>query len=445
LSFHSGWQPGFSRLGSLAIIGLLACASSAAAQDVVPRRPYQGLFAGQPNPNRQFNVQWSTLGVYDDNVTADTANYDPHYQSGGTYGLLATGLTFMTRSHGGSTFTTDVRSTARYFTDLRQFNVVDAAAAIGYQTTLGRTVKVAMNQGFGYQPFYQLDFMAAALPVIAPPTDGVEAPPRSPDSRDVPLTPLDSYQYNGGASVSKSVGRHSTFGSDFSYRLTKFANSAQPFFWRQLGAHYSHSLNEHLALRLGYAYGLAQDSVRVDLPATVNQNIDLGADYGRAISRSRRTHLSFSSGSSIVTYLGKQYFVVIGNAEVRRELGQTWNASISYNRGIQFVEGLTGPLKADSFQTKLTGLLSHRFDVSAIAGYSRGQLGVGSTDPGYDTIQTGASLRYALARTLSFQAEYRYYTYDFAESARLPLGVAQSTNRNSVRIGLTGWLPFMGR
>jgi hypothetical protein len=332
--------------------------------------------------------------------------------------------------------------TTRYFTDLREFKIVDAAASIGYQTTLRRTVKVAMNQGFSYQRSTSwISWRRWSLC------------PRLTASRHFTLArlarcrahPLDSYQYNGGASISKSVGRHSTIASDFSYRSTKFANSAQPFFWRQLGVHYSHNLDEHLALRLGYAYGLQQDSIRVDLPETVNQNLDLGVDYGRAISRSRRTHLAFSSGSSIVNYLGKQYFVVTGNAVVRRELGRTWNASLTYNRGVQFVEGLTGPLRADSFQTLLSGLLSHRFDVSAFAGYSRGQLGLGSTDPGYDTLQAGTSLRYAFARTLSFQAEYQYYMYDFSQGARLPPGVAPTTNRNSVRIGLTGWLPLVGR
>ena len=65
-------------------------------------------FAGQPNVNRQFNVQWSTLGVYDGNVTADTANPRP-IMNGGTCGLLGTGLTFMTRSRGASALTTEVR------------------------------------------------------------------------------------------------------------------------------------------------------------------------------------------------------------------------------------------------------------------------------------------------------------------------------------------------
>jgi len=415
------------------------------AQSPAPRRPYKGLFGGATNPNRQFTAQWSAMGVYDDNVTADTTSYDPSYQKSGTYGLMATGISFMTRSHRGTSFTTGASATTRYFTDLHQFAVLEGGGAIGYSTTMARTVKVALTQEFNYQPFFQLNLLGAALPVIATTNDGVETAPQSPDSREVPLTSLDSYQFHGGGGLSRSLGTRSSIGAEFTYRLTKFANSSRPFFWRQVGAHYSRSLDRYTALRLGYAYGLQQGSIGVDQPTTVNQNVDAGLDYGRPISRSRRTHVNFSSGSSIVNYLNKQYFVVNGHAAVRRELGQTWNATLAYDRGVQFAEGLTGPLKADSVQAKLTGLLSHRFDVSMFGGYSKGQIGLGSTDPGYDTFLVGTGLRYAFARTLSFQAEYQYYAYDLPEQARLPIGVQSTVNRNSVRVGLTGWLPLMGR
>jgi opacity protein-like surface antigen len=416
------------------------------AQSPAPRRPYKGLFGGASNPNRQFTAQWSALGVYDDNVSADTTSYDPRYQVSGTYGLMATGLSFMTRSHNSSLFTTSARATTRYFTDLHEFDVLEAGGAIGYSAPMGRAAKVAFSQGFSYQPFYQLNFLSATLPVIAPASDDVvETSPQSPDSRDVPLTSLDTYQFDGGVNVTRSLGRRSSLGAEFSYRLTKFANSSRPFFWRQVGAHFSRNLDKYMALRLGYAYGLQQDSAGADLQTTVNQSVDVGVDYGRPISRSRRTHVNFSSGSSIVNYFNKQYFVVIGDAGVRRELGQTWNASLSYHRGVQFVEGLTGPLKADSVLTKLTGLISHRFDVSMSAGYSKGQIGLGSADPGYDTFLVGTGVRYAFARTLSFQAEYQYFMYDFAQGARPPTGVAPSVNRNSIRIGISGWLPLLGR
>jgi len=49
-------------------------ASPVYAQDGTIRRPYRGLFGGHSNPNRQLDFQWSTVGVYDDNVTADTSS-----------------------------------------------------------------------------------------------------------------------------------------------------------------------------------------------------------------------------------------------------------------------------------------------------------------------------------------------------------------------------------
>jgi len=431
---------------SVATLAIALCiAAPAFAQDRMPRRPYRGLFGGNSNPNRQLSFQWSGVGVYDDNVTEGTSRYDPRYQKSGTYGLIGSGLSFNMRSGRDSLLTITARGTTRYFSDLQEFDLLEAGGVIGYSTTFGRTVKLALIQGFSYQPFYQLDFLGATLPVITTTDDGVEATPQSPDSRDVPLTSLDSQQFSGAVTVSRSLGRRSSIAAGFSYRLTNFADNSRPFFWREVGADFSHSLDQYTALRLGYHYGLQQDDINVDLPATVNQNVDIGLVYGRPISRSRRTHVNFSSGSSIVNYLNKQYFVVTGDAGLRRELGRTWNAGLTYHRGVQFVEGLTGPLQADSVEARLAGLVSRRFDVWMSGGYSNGQLGLGSTGTGYDTFLVGTGVRYAFARTLSFQAEYQYYMYDFAQTARLPTGVPSTVNRNSVRIGLTGWLPLLGR
>jgi hypothetical protein len=430
---------------ALVVTSSLASVTEAQDAPAAPRRPYKGLFAAQTNPNHQFDVQWSTLGVYDDNASADTANYNPLYQTSGSYALLAGGLTFTTKTHRGSIFTVNVRSTTRYSAELRQLNVIDAAGTIGYSTTLHRGFTIALSQSVSYQPFFQLDFMGAALPVIGQSADGVQPSPTTPESHDVPLTSVDTYQYEGGAHVSQTLGMRSMIAGEFTYRLTKFGNSSQPFLWRQVGGHYSYNLDRYAKLRLGYSYGLQQDSRRVDVPATVNQNVEVGVDYGRPISQSRRTHVNFSSGSSVVTYLGQQYFVLTGEAGVRREIGQTWNASATFHRGVQFVEGLNGPMKADSIQGQFAGLVSHRFNVSLSGGYSKGQIGLGSTDPGYATYLAGASLRYAFTRSLSLQADYQHYMYDFAEGVRPPIGVPSALNRNSVRVGLSGWLPLQGR
>ncbi len=424
--------------GALAL-GVAGVPRAGWAQDQPPRPHYQGLFGSPAPASRSLDIRWSLLGVYDDNVTADTASYDPRLQVNGAYGLGEATLTYMqkTKRH---QLTANGRSTSRYYPQMTDLSATEGSGDLSVVTQIGRRSHVSLFQGATYQPYYQLNFMG-----VAAPSEGVTIlsgnVAGSPELGGQPLRSLPSYIYDGKFGWGTQIGRRDTLSADYSYRHTIFGNSVRaPFDWQLAAVKFTHPMTRYAALRLGYGYSQGRSGTRVD-----NHNIDVGVDYSRPLSRTRRTKFNFSSGSSIVEYANQQYFVMNGDAELTHEVGRSGTLSVGYHRGVQFVEGVIGPMMADTVRTGFSGYLGSRVEAIINGGYSSGQIGLGSGDPGYATYTAGAGLRVALNRLFSIDMQYLYDQYDFDQGAPLLVGVPRALDRQSIRVGVTGWVPLLHR
>ena len=78
----------------------------------------------------------------------------------------------------------------------------------------------------------------------------------------------------------------------------------------------------------------------------------------RALSFSRRTLLSFSTGIAGAQDrdFDQTTYHLIGSAHLSREFGRTWVAAY-YNRGVRNVEPLGDPLFSDSVMFAVSGVL----------------------------------------------------------------------------------------
>ena len=323
---------------------------------------------------------------------------------------------------------------------MQTLSAFDGNGDVAFTADLGRRkrTKISGYQGVRYQPYYQFNFLAGSAPSEA----------GSVRTRDNALTTRQSREYDGRFQIAENLGRRTSLAFDYAYRVTTFGESGEPFQWQLANGRFIRNLTKNAALRVGYGYGQAQEGLQWDsasIPtrnAVLTQNIDIGMDYKRPLALSRRTSVNFASGSSIVTYQGTRYYRLLADASVIRELGRTWNARAVYHRGAQFVEGFAGPLYADIFQFRVGGLITRRFDFGVSSGYSNGVVGLSATDRGYLTYSGLADLRMALTRTLSFNAQYLSYHYDFDRGTPLPFGVPRTLNRQGLRFGLSGWLPL---
>jgi hypothetical protein len=181
-------------------------------------------------------------------------------------------------------------------------------------------------------------------------------------------------------------------------------------------------------------------------------DIGLGADYSRALSRSRRTRLGFTFGSSVMEApLPGQTFGPTGrqiharaNVLLTHRAGRTWTARAAYTRGAQFVEQVSAPVVSDGVTLSTEGFINRRTDLTASVAYSAGSF-VDRPDSAFETYTASARVRTGLTRKVAVFAEYLYYFYDFQRGALLFDALPLRVGRNGVRVGLTLWVPVIGK
>ena len=425
------------RASALLVLAICALGRPAQAQESASARPTAGLFGGDSISSEQLSFSWSLLGAADDNVTTGSVSAsDPRFQVKGTYGTADGSLSYSTRGK-HALFSATAASGGRYYPDLKELSGFDGSGGVSLAADLGAKTSIQASQGFTYQPYYQLNF----LNVLAPATSSI--PTRDSDAA---LTTRESIGFVGNFGLTRHFTARSSFTVGYSYRRTQFSASSERFLWQIAHAKFSHNLTRYAALRLGYGYGQGQNGIGVTKP-TVNHDLDIGVDYSRALSFSRKTTLTFGSGTTIirqqdVSGQNGSYYRANGDANLTREIGRTWSAVATYHRGVQFIEGFADPLYADSVLLHVGGLLNRRVSVSLSGDYSKGTLGVGTVDHGYSTSSAGSEVRVALNRTLAAYAQYFYYRYGFDNGVALPGGLPSALGRQGLRVGISGWLPL---
>jgi hypothetical protein len=427
-----------SRAIRVALLPLVLCCVSqrALAQEgVAPgTRPYRGLFAaGDPNPPHRLGVTWSAFGVRDGNLTADTRSFSPMTQLDGSYGDASMTLTYISRKDRFSILANGTGN-GRYYNRPEQLTQFGGNGNITLSFDLGRNkeTKISIFQATSYQPYFQLNF----LNILPSQPTAAAANAGSPQYNA--LTNRDSREYDGVATLVRSWGTRTTLSFDYNYRHTTLSDSPAPFRWQLGTATFRRKLTKYAALRLGYGYGQARDGTVSTAPTVVNQNIDIGMDYARPLSFSRRTTITFSSGSSIVSDGVRQYFRVLADAGLTREIGRSWALTGNYHRGVQYVEGIVGPLYADTAQMRAHGLITRRIDLGVSGAYTNGEIGLSAVANDYVSYTGAVDLHIALSSMLSISTQYAYYYYDFNQATVIP-GVPGTLRRNSLRVGLSGW------
>ncbi len=420
---------------SLALAALIGSSRPAYGQTARSDRPYRGLFgsAGTNQSGQTLELNWSMLGARDDNVTTDSgAPTDPRFQVGGVYGTGDTSLLYSARAK-YVTFSALVGSGGRYYPTLGELSGFDGHAVGNFSATIGQRMSIRATQDLRYQPYYQFAFPAV---------------PAAPDvlttysSHDAVISRR-SYEAAGRFGFERRIGGRSAFLVDYDYRRTTFATTDERFFFQQGTALFRHGITRNASLRLGYGYGEAENVDAESSFALANHTLDVGVDYQRALSFSRRTTFSFKTGSAIMEQMGERNFQVTGDATLAREIGRTWRATANYNRGAQFRAGFRDPFLADTAQVQLSGLVTRRLNVHMGGGYSAGRLGFGNLANPYSNWTATTGMRVALGRLLSADAEYFYYRYRFDSNVQLPSGLPSNLNRQGVRVGLSGWMPLV--
>lgn len=419
---------------------VLAWTSMASAQAVRPGRPYRGLFRGSGSEalaEKQLLLNVLVGGGYDDNLIAAAGGGAGNVTSSevmGMFGRLAVDLGY-THTTDDVNFGVSVASDSRYFPELESQYYGSYSGSIGVSLPVSRRARFSANQSVGYQPFLTLDL----FPSLGAEVVGDAQPARLEQGAGFE----DFVNYRTSLDYVQGVSQRGGFELSYSHEFNDFADDVSDLRIQSAGARYTHTVARGLGVRMGYDYSIGKYFYTTE-PTTVGGHlIDVGVDYARALSLSRRTTLSFSTGSAALKDSNATYYQFIGNVELNREIGRTWNASLAYARNASYVRSFSEPFFSDSLSAEISGLVTRRLELVMNGAASLGSVGFGSTpNNDYESYSATAVLTYGLTQNLALAAGYDYYKYNFGAGVVLPVGLASDFERQTAQLGLRMWFPL---
>jgi hypothetical protein len=413
------------------------------------RRPYRGLFGNSDDPNtpQSLVLSASLYGAHDDNVSAGLSGretFDPRLQRSGEYYGATTALAYsLAKNVGRASFGVNSGVGASgYYYDERRSVVPHGQVSASASLPLGRRNTVHLNQQVAYTRYYR--FLLFPSPLGGDDDGALAGDP------DVELFARPAVRYGTSVGFSHSFGSRSSLSFTYNHHYVDYLEDEFAG-WRSQGAgiHYDRRLTAHATLNLGYGYnvGSSIDGERRDREV---HNLNVGLNYSRALSISRRTSISFSTGSAILVRDDlnlpgtdpRANFRLLGNAQLTHELGRTWTAQAAYHRGLMFREGFDDPFLTDGVTAAVGGFVTRRLDLSVVGRWSLATLDRAGRN-GHDSMAASAQARFALAQFVALFARYVYYEYEFDADVPLDSGLPRSLDRRGVRVGITASLPLI--
>jgi hypothetical protein len=322
-------------------------------------------------------------------------------------------------------------------TEYRYQSTTGAVADQGRHGTIGleaggRTTRIALEQTVRQLPFQQL----VGLPSVLGPGNSIDT------SADHALDGVSNTVYGSSVSVTRTLGRDGTLSFDYGLGITRTVARPSHDVHRG-GALFTHRVGRGLDLRLGYHARSRQPEPDSVVAPLLSHDLDVGFAFTRGLSVARRTTLTFSSGSSIVSSdFGRQY-VLTGSAALSHAIGRTWNASLTLDRGLDFPDALPQPVIADTLTVGLGGSWGRRFNLRARAMGGLGSIALDG-DGQYRTFGTEVRAGLLVGRRWQWFAEHFYFQHE-ASGGALASGLPAATSRRGVRTGFDVQLAFLDR
>lgn len=420
------------------LAAVLATPSASHAQ-----RPYQGLFANWGGPmDHSLMVSGSLGSGWNSSAVAGA----PSGLSGGQLSDLSTAL------RGG---VTQSAGSLNYAMNRDRFSIGATGATsvyyhpsgpsrfirryhVGASTSAQLTRDLSARIGASYVP-YSLSTFYESTTTTGPDLGGL------PDL-DLGSSRAHHLSYSAGTDYNRQLSRRVSLNLNYDFNIRQASDFAPRSHRHAVGTALSYEIGRGLGVHAGYRY-MQSEYGGISTPRT--QYIDAGVSYDRPLSISRRTTLSFGTGSAVTSSpesanRGTHYHLT-GNAQLTHEMGRTWSASLAYRRSVNPNLGWSNIVMSDSVSGNLSGLLGRRVNVQAGIHTSTGSVGLNQSDSGFDSWYGSASLGYALGRYTSLSLSYGYYNHRFERGVALPSDFTNRFDRHSVRVSVGLWAPLYQR
>lgn len=369
-------------------------------------------------------------------------------------GGLGTGG-FSTVFGGSSTYTRSGRrvqlaasaATAfKYYQRLERLDALSHGASLGLGLRLPKRGKFEITQAAAYSPSY----LYQLFPQVNAPELGAPIP-LNPDYQ---IDQRNSTSYSTRATVNYGSQRGTQFSTFGEYNVSAYENDAAVagLETRSLGARLSRAITSRASFVSEYRYRTGE----FEFAGSAHEHeARLGVEYSPPLSTSRRLSIRLnvapawikmpeSALDSLVPATTGYLFRLQGDASVSYPFRRNWLAAAAYDRGVQYLVGLSEPLLSDSVRAQVTGLISRRVDLSASAASFTAESGVPGSSQNLDTYTGTVKIRYAFTRSVAMYSEYLYYYYDQGQSSLVP-GLPSVFEQHSIRVGVALFTTVLGR
>jgi hypothetical protein len=446
-------------LGALVAAGVLAVDRAPAdAQPATGRVPRSitGIFGGGPpaDPNRtrqELTITANMLFGYDDNLAVANSGAPPAgVQAAGYLGDGQFDLEYY-RGRAERAFTIRAGAHATQYSEASVGFQSDASINVSGVTRVRRLDQFRVSGIFAYDAYSTLGDFESLEPSL-----GIDDLPTS--TSDARFTPTSSFAGQAITSYSWAAGRNDSVDLDYSFTARRYRESTVEtpgdIDTHRAAVAYSRAMGRWLSLRTAYDYSNADAEDRLGRIPVVEHSITAGPVWQRRLSRTRRIEVSVAGGAQHVETVTRgderetiRYWVPSGSASVRLDLGRTWALWTDYNRGTTVLPQVTTTaLSSDTLSVSAGGRLASRLNLSFTTGYARGasDSATGATDD-YRSTFLSSQLQWRMGRRFAAVLMHSYYDYAFGEGTNLQEGFLPSSNRHTVRAGVTVWLPLIGR
>jgi hypothetical protein len=413
---------------------------------------------------RSIDLTASVTGGRDDDLSADSGTggspLQPHV--GGTYQDFDGALSLV---ESGRRISLAIRSTGtvRHVPGLDQFAGSNAAVNADLSVFLDRRTSLRTIVSASHVENFAFDTLAQQRLQATSPDDTI---PSSSAGADAPLD-WTRTAYGGNMTLTRAIGKVSSFsftaGAGLSRRPTLDQRSAE----QGATAQFSRSLGRDSFLRVAYTYSSGLQTIPDARNKLWSQELQMSADRTWRHSKFRRTVVSLSAGPSIfqqkltasvsivpdvpadgdappepVTVLQEtsdRLFRFVGTATVVHDITSSWSTQAWYRRGTGVRDAV---LFANAGGLDLHGWFGRRIGTTLAAGYTDGDLNLGSLLNRNTTLYGSMKLQAALKSWAAVQAQYFYYHYEYRAAVDLPNGLLPRLNRRGLRVGIVLWAPL---
>jgi hypothetical protein len=429
-------------VGLLAVVWMCADPSAAWAQGR-PSRPFRGLFGASTSSSTSqtlsasfavFAGQDATASAGDQVVSAGDTATDP-LRGSATFGAWSGALAYSLGTRRVDV-TAQASLSSRYTPDPALQFPVARQVAVRARWQLLRHTRVNVSAQSVRQPISALSMFPGLTNTALNPVLYDNAAFGS----------LQSYSSDGTSiQIEQALSTRSSLVFGYGYSQDGFSSAGRVRTAHAGSFSFSHQLTRSVSAHLAYQGSFGTYLTESGSAQRFrNDSVDVGIDYAGSLSLSRRTTLSFRTGSTIVTDHLVRRLSIVGDATLRRELGRTWDAAVSYNRQAGFVHTIAEPVFTDSVNGSLSGLLGRRVQVQSSIGAITGAVGLGEADRSYVAYQGGAGLSTAFSRYVAIRVDCTYYRYRSRGDALIVAGLPHLSGR-SVSVGVDVFAPLFTR